>query len=101
MNDTNHYDGVTTDRRAEAMGRDVEQLPPGYFYSSRFIGSYCVGAIRHIDQMTENSGLNSRQAIGLAFACGTGGFALIAPILSQISNSFGMTALRLSYHVAN
>lgn len=29
------------------------------------------------------------QAIGLAFACGTGGFALVAPILTQINDSFG------------
>ena len=35
-------DGVMTDRRPEAMGKDVEELPPGYFYSARFIGSYCV-----------------------------------------------------------
>lgn len=34
--------GPTSDRREQAMGKDVEQLPPGYFRSVRFIGSYCV-----------------------------------------------------------
>lgn len=36
---------VTADRREEAMGRDVEALPSGYFRSARFIGSYCVGPL--------------------------------------------------------
>ncbi|KAK6362477.1 hypothetical protein LTS17_012818 [Exophiala oligosperma] len=58
-----------SDRREDAFGRDSSELPPGYFWSTRFIGSYC--------------------AIGVAFACGTGGFALVAPILDQINNSFG------------
>jgi hypothetical protein len=48
METPGHSDGVATDRRAEAMGRDLEQLPSGYFYSARFIGSYCVGGIPHI-----------------------------------------------------
>lgn len=34
--------GVVSDRRPEAMGRDVQELPSGYFYSAHFIGSYCV-----------------------------------------------------------
>lgn len=81
-------DGVTTDRRAEAMGRDVEELPSGYFYSARFIGSYCVSGI-HYEKDWGKLGVDGMQAIGLAFACGTGGFALVAPILTQINNSFG------------
>ncbi|KAH8691503.1 fungal trichothecene efflux pump [Talaromyces proteolyticus] len=58
-----------SDRRPEAQGKDQTELPKGYFYSPYFIGSYC--------------------AIGLAFACGTGGFALVAPILSEISRDLG------------
>ncbi|KUL87588.1 hypothetical protein ZTR_05842 [Talaromyces verruculosus] len=58
-----------SDRRPEAQGKDQNQLPAGYFYSPYFIGSYC--------------------AIGLAFACGTGGFALVAPILNDISRDLG------------
>jgi hypothetical protein len=34
--------GPTSDRREQAMGRDVQELPAGYFTSVRFIGSYCV-----------------------------------------------------------
>ncbi len=33
---------ATSDRREEAMGRNLEALPKGYFHSVRFIGSYCV-----------------------------------------------------------
>ncbi|KAL2833915.1 fungal trichothecene efflux pump [Aspergillus cavernicola] len=55
-----------TDCHPEAQGREQAELPKGYFYSPFFIGSYC--------------------AIGLAFACGTGGFALVAPILTDISH---------------
>lgn len=58
METLDHPDEVTTDRRAEAMGRDLEQLPPGYFYSARFIGSYCVGDIPHIQDTKGAAGLN-------------------------------------------
>ncbi|QKX58196.1 uncharacterized protein TRUGW13939_05317 [Talaromyces rugulosus] len=60
---------IDSDRRPEAQGKDQAELPKGYFYSPSFIGSYC--------------------AIGVAFACGTGGFALVAPILSEISRDLG------------
>ena len=33
---------ATSDRREEAMGKDLEGLPKGYFCSIRFVGSYCV-----------------------------------------------------------
>ena len=36
---------ISSDRREEAKGRGREALPSGYFYSIRFIGSYCVRAI--------------------------------------------------------
>lgn len=32
-----------SDRREDAMGKNSSELPPGYFWSARFIGSYCVG----------------------------------------------------------
>jgi hypothetical protein len=32
-----------SDRREDAVGKDSSELPPGYFGSARFIGSYCVG----------------------------------------------------------
>ncbi|CRG89117.1 putative transporter C3H1,06c [Talaromyces islandicus] len=60
---------IESDRRPEAQGKDQAELPEGYFYSPSFIGSYC--------------------AIGVAFSCGTGGFALVAPILSEISRDVG------------
>ncbi|KAJ5270830.1 hypothetical protein N7505_006588 [Penicillium chrysogenum] len=60
---------IETDRAPEAMGREQAELPKGYFYSPYFIGSYC--------------------AIGVAFACGTGGYALVAPILTDINNDLG------------
>lgn len=57
METLDHPGGVTTDRRAEAMGRDLEQLPPGYFYSARFIGSYCVGDIPRFQETKGIAGL--------------------------------------------
>lgn len=33
-----------SDRREDAFGRDSSELPPGYFWSTRFIGSYCVSS---------------------------------------------------------
>ncbi|KAJ6178953.1 hypothetical protein N7519_009414 [Penicillium mononematosum] len=68
-NMTHQEQHVETDRVPEAMGREQAELPKGYFYSPYFIGSYC--------------------AIGVAFACGTGGYALVAPILTDINNDLG------------
>jgi hypothetical protein len=34
---------LNQDRTDEARGRDLEAFPPGYWYSSSFIGSFCVG----------------------------------------------------------
>jgi hypothetical protein len=48
---------------------DEAQLPKGYFRSPLFIGSML--------------------AISLSFACGVGGFALIAPILGIINADIG------------
>lgn len=44
--------GPTSDRREQAMGRDVQELPAGYFRSVRFIGSYCVSADTHQASMS-------------------------------------------------
>lgn len=35
----------TWERRKEARGRDVAEVPAGYWYSPEFIGSYCVGCV--------------------------------------------------------
>lgn len=62
--------GITDDdRTAAARGRTVDQMEQGYWKSWRFLGSML--------------------AIGLGFAGGTGGFALIAPVLSTINNELG------------
>ena len=57
------------DRMVEAHGRDADQMEDGYWKSWRFIGSM--------------------MAIGLAFCGGTGGFALIAPVLDDINDELG------------
>jgi hypothetical protein len=57
------------DRAPEARGRDAESIDPGYWYSSRFLGSMA--------------------AIGLGFCGGTGGYALIAPVLNDINEDIG------------
>ena len=57
------------DRMVEAHGRDADRMEDGYWKSWRFIGSML--------------------AIGLAFAGGTGGFALIAPVLDDINDELG------------
>ena len=57
------------DRMVEAHGRVADRMEDGYWKSWRFIGSML--------------------AIGLAFAGGTGGFALIAPVLDDINDELG------------
>lgn len=47
----------------------AEQLPPGYFKSFKFLGSIF--------------------AVGLTFACGQGGFSLIAGVIPQINADIG------------
>lgn len=37
---------MQSDRQEEAMGRAAQEMPTGYFYSARFIGSYCVCPIQ-------------------------------------------------------
>ncbi|KAF2639897.1 MFS general substrate transporter [Massarina eburnea CBS 473.64] len=57
------------DRTVEAQGRNADQMEAGYWFSWRFVGNMMV--------------------IGLGFAGGTGGFALIAPVLTDINNELG------------
>lgn len=64
--DKAYYDG---ERAPEARGRDVSEVSKGYWYSPRFLGSMA--------------------AIGLGFCGGTGGYALIAPVLTDINNDLG------------
>lgn len=67
--DTNTSITTDDDRTAEAHGRNADQMEDGYWKSWRFIGSML--------------------AIGLGFAGGTGGFALIAPVLGTINDELG------------
>ena len=60
------------ERAPEARGRDLTDVPKSYWISPLFIGSYC--------------------AIGMGFASGTGGFALIAPLLPIINEDIGPNA---------
>lgn len=57
------------DRTPEARGRDAHTLAKDYWLSPRWLGSMA--------------------AIGLGFCGGTGGFALIAPVLGQINDELG------------
>ncbi|KAK5117508.1 hypothetical protein LTR85_008893 [Meristemomyces frigidus] len=57
------------ERAPEARGRDVSAFEKNYWLSPRFLGSMA--------------------AIGLGFCGGTGGYALIAPVLSDINNDLG------------
>ncbi|KAF2817251.1 TRI12-domain-containing protein [Mytilinidion resinicola] len=58
---------------ADVKGRDftvaAEEMPHGYLTSFRFVGAILV--------------------IGVAMACGQGGFSLIAPVLPQINQDIG------------
>lgn len=69
------------DRAPEARGRDLQEVPKGYWFSPLFLGSFL--------------------AIGCGFAAASGGFALIAPILGEINNDLGpspnITWVALSY----
>lgn len=57
------------DRAPEARGRNADQVEKNYWLSWRFLGSMV--------------------AIGLGFCGGTGGYALIAPVLNEINNDLG------------
>jgi hypothetical protein len=63
------YNDEDDDRAPEARGRNADQFDKNYWRSWRFIGSML--------------------AIGLGFCGGTGGFALIAPVLPQINDDLG------------
>lgn len=84
-----HTQRVTTiddddDRAPEARGRNADQFESDYWRSRRFLGSML--------------------AIGLGFCGGTGGYALIAPVLPQINEDLGpspnITWLGLAYLVS-
>ncbi|KAK3676869.1 hypothetical protein LTR78_003073 [Recurvomyces mirabilis] len=57
------------DRAPEARGREAATIDKSYRLSARFLGSMA--------------------AIGLGFCGGTGGYALIAPVLGEINNDLG------------
>ena len=57
------------DRAPEARGRDASQIERSYWFSTRFLGSMA--------------------AIGLGFCGGTGGYALVAPVLNEINQDLG------------
>jgi hypothetical protein len=60
----------------DIKGRDFtiasDELPKGYFTSMKFIGSLC--------------------AVALTFACGQGGFSLVAPVIPLINADIGPNA---------
>ncbi|KAK0259058.1 hypothetical protein LTS09_006347 [Friedmanniomyces endolithicus] len=66
----NDLDEDDADERApEARGRDASSIDASYWRSARFLGSMA--------------------AIGLGFMGGTGGYALVAPVLSDINADLG------------
>lgn len=67
---TNEKFNEEDDERApEARGRDASAIDQSYWLSARFLGSMA--------------------AIGLGFCGGTGGYALVAPVLSDINEDLG------------
>ena len=70
-----------SERAPEARGRDASAIERSYWLSARFLGSMA--------------------AIGLGFCGGTGGYALIAPVLGDINNDLGpspnITWVSISY----
>jgi hypothetical protein len=60
------------DRAPEARGRDTHTLGRDYWFSPRFLGSMA--------------------AVGLGFCGGTGGYALIAPVLTDTNEDIGPSA---------
>ncbi|OQV04628.1 hypothetical protein CLAIMM_09483 [Cladophialophora immunda] len=60
---------INTERLPEARGRDVSEVPKGYWWSPGFLGSI--------------------MAIAFAMLGASGGFALIAPLLSDINADIG------------
>ena len=64
-----HTQWASKDRAPEARGRDSHNLAKDYWLSHRFLGSMA--------------------AIGLGFCGGTGGYALIAPVLTEINDELG------------
>ncbi|KAK3648125.1 hypothetical protein LTR56_002604 [Elasticomyces elasticus] len=63
------YDDDGDERVPEARGRDASAIDKSYWLSARFLGSMA--------------------AIGLGFCGGTGGYALVAPVLSDINEDLG------------
>lgn len=62
-------DNVDSERLPEARGRDLSEVPKGYWWSPGFLGSIT--------------------AIAFAFQGASGGFALIAPLLPDINADIG------------
>ncbi|TKA38634.1 hypothetical protein B0A54_09570 [Friedmanniomyces endolithicus] len=62
-------DDNADERAPEARGRDASSIDASYWRSARFLGSMA--------------------AIGLGFMGGTGGYALVAPVLSDINADLG------------
>lgn len=71
-NDRYHTQWDDDDRAPEARGRDSHTLAKDYWLSPRFLGSMA--------------------AVGLGFCGGTGGYALIAPVLNDINDDIGPSA---------
>ena len=68
-----HHPGHRDYDSEDIKGRDFTiasgDLPKGYFTSFQFLGSLC--------------------AVALTFACGQGGFSLVAPVIPQINADIG------------
>lgn len=57
------------DENAVAVVVDVDELPKGYYYSLRFLGTFL--------------------AVGINLMASTGGFAIIAPVVETINQDIG------------
>lgn len=63
------HENPKSERVPEAQGRDLDDVPFEYWYSSAFLGSFT--------------------AIGMSFLAASGGYGLVAPIMSFINDDIG------------
>lgn len=63
---------IDSERAPEARGRELDQVPFSYWYSPNFLGSFT--------------------AIGVSFIAASGGYGLVAPLMSFINEDIGPSA---------
>lgn len=80
-------DPQKTERRPGALGRELSEMPPGYYRSVRFIGTFIVCLAVSLSSLS--SELTPSQAVSFGFLGAVAGFNLIAPLIPAINNELG------------